>query len=75
MNKVIEALLKSNAHHARLYVDPKTVIRATRILFKGRPDRKKIEFRVTSGPPNFYERNFIKRHGTPKTIQLDNNKC
>lgn len=70
-------LVTSDAHEAVKYLSPKHVIKATRIAFQNKIDkRRNIEIRFTDGRPNYHAREFIKRckkAGEPfpvKKIQL-----
>ncbi len=59
---VVMALLNSEARRATKFVSPTEVIRAHRITFGGKLDRrnKAIDIRLKIGKPNFHERKFIK---------------
>lgn len=76
-SKLIATLIASKAHIATKYLSPKEIIRATRVLCKGRIDlRHNTEIVLTIGRPNYREREFIKacrKDGEPfpvKKIQL-----
>jgi len=76
ITEVIEAVLAGDAHRAKKYVSDKLIVRATRKLYGGKPDKAKVEIMLTIGKPNFKEREFIKmfkKVGEPfpvKKIQL-----
>lgn len=62
--KLMTVLLESSAHKATKYLGPTEVVRATRILQRGKngkkiPKRGNIDIRVTIGKPNYAERRFI----------------
>ena len=75
--RVMEALLdEEGARQAVLFVDEKRTIRATRRLYgkARRPSRRQIEVHLTDGPPNYREREIIKRcrkagAALPKAVQ------
>lgn len=64
---VLNTLLLTDAHVATKYLDPKRVVRATRISYKsgkkGRrkfaPADKEVEVRLHVGRPNYLEREFV----------------
>jgi len=78
IGEMVNVIIHEGAVKATKYLTDKEVIKATRILFKGKVDNrsKKIEIRLTIGTPNFEERKFIKNckvAGEPfpvKKIQL-----
>ena len=55
---------------ATKYISEKLIIRAVRRTFKGKVTRGNIEISFTQGKPNFAEREFIKRFGVVKSVQL-----
>ncbi|MFA5130718.1 MAG: hypothetical protein WC477_07470 [Patescibacteria group bacterium] len=61
ITEVIEAVLAGDAHKATKYVSDKLIVRATRKLYGGKPNKAKVEMMLTVGKPNFKEREFIKR--------------
>lgn len=75
-DKLIEALVASNAVKATKFISEKEIVRVTRTRYKGKFDRYKLELTVTRGKPNYREREFIKickKAGEPfpvKKIQL-----
>lgn len=79
-DNLIHALLASGAHRATKFHSEKLVSKVTRVLLRksGKPhfSRRQFEFVLTMGPPNFAEREFIKKckkAGEPfpiKKIQL-----
>lgn len=77
IDRVVDALLATDAHKATKFVSEKHVVRATRRLFGGKIlKRGSIDIVLTIGPPNYAERQFIKqlrKVGEPlplKKIQL-----
>ncbi len=58
-----EAILEGGAIQAVKYYSPKLRVKATRRLFNGKIDKrsKEVEILLTVGPPNFYERRFIRQ--------------
>lgn len=75
-SNLIETLLTTGAHTATKYLSDKRTAKATRRLYNGKPIRRQLQFVVTVGPPNYAEREFIKKckkAGEPlpvKKIQL-----
>lgn len=61
-SKLAETLIATEAHTATKYLSPKHVIRATRVVYRGRIDRRErqISIRFTDGVPNYHARQFIK---------------
>lgn len=76
--KLAALLVQANAHTATKYISPSHVVRATRIVYRGRIDKrsKAIDIRFTDGRPNYHARQFIKscqKSGEPfpvRKIQL-----
>jgi hypothetical protein len=61
-SKLAYVLIETGAHAAIKYLSPKHVIKATRICYRGRIDkRRNIDIRFTDGRPNYHAREFIKR--------------
>lgn len=58
---VIETLLTVDARTATKYLDEKTIVRASRKVFKGKFSKGNVEIILTFGKPNFKEREFIKK--------------
>lgn len=59
---VILELIANKAHVATKYLGPKDIVRATRVLCRGRIDnRRNTEVVLTIGRPNYQEREFIKK--------------
>lgn len=70
--KAIAALQQTNAHTATVYLSERRTVKATRIRYRGRPDRHTFEARLTSGRPNHRARQFIRlaqRAGEPFPIR------
>ena len=61
--RVISALVGQSVKRATKYIDPKTVITATRVTYKGKIDKRDstIDVRLKIGAPNYQERIFIKQ--------------
>lgn len=78
VGKVVDALIASNARRATKFLSEKETVRAQRVMFNGRIDKrdKRTTVVVTFGTPNYLERDFIKKlkkAGAPfpvKKIQL-----
>jgi hypothetical protein len=77
ISKVIDALVLNEAKSAVKYIDKKTVIKATRKLYRGKIDKRgNIEISLVIGKPNYEAREFIKKckkSGEPfpvKKVQL-----
>jgi hypothetical protein len=66
--ELAEAILENGAISAMKFFDEKTRVKATRRLFNGKVDKrhKEVEILFTVGPPNFWERKFVKRVGIAK---------
>ena len=75
--RVIDALFENrNCHRAIMFLSPKLVVRAKRILYKSKIDRRierqHIYIVVKIGQPNYRERRFIKdclQVGVPFPVQ------
>ena len=61
VGQAITALIRAGAHTAVKYVTPESVVRVTRMMYRGKfcPGNR-AEFLVTLGRPNFAARQFIK---------------
>jgi hypothetical protein len=76
LTKTIEILIRTESRTATKYLDEKTIVRASRKVFKGKLSKGNIEIILTIGKPNYSEREFIKKckkAGEPfpiKKIQL-----
>jgi hypothetical protein len=62
-SKLAFVLIQTEAHTATKYLSPTHVVRATRIVWRGKIDKRSrtIEIRFTDGKPNYHAREFIKR--------------
>jgi hypothetical protein len=60
IDKVVSALLGSSARSAVLFLDSKTVVRATH-RHRPRKRARRVEFVLTIGQPNHREREFIRQ--------------
>lgn len=58
--KAIAALQQSNAHTATVFLSDRRTVTATRLRYRGRPDRHTFEARLTIGRPNYRGRQFIR---------------
>lgn len=71
--KVITALIGTNARVATFYLTPSWIVRATRILYRGKISmRGNVAIRLTIGRPNYSERAFIakcKKAGEPFPVK------
>lgn len=62
VQRVVNELIWSGAFKATKYLSPNQIIRATRLTYKGRIDKRdpNIDIRLKLGRPNYAERQFIK---------------
>jgi hypothetical protein len=58
---VVEEILSGGAYKATVYLSDKLTVKATRRRFKGKFLKKTIDIILTIGPPNYEEREKIKR--------------
>ena len=61
VEKVVGALLISDAARATKFISNKFIVRAVRKTYKGKFGNKNIELNITIGKPNYAEREFIKK--------------
>lgn len=61
--QLAEILVNGKARRATKFLSEKLVVKATRKLFQGKVDRRSssVDIVLTVGPPNYAEREFIKR--------------
>lgn len=57
----VATLLQNDARMATKFVSEKTIVRATRRLYRGRIEKNEISIALTIGSPNHAERRFIAR--------------
>ena len=71
-SSVLEPVISGVAVKAIKYINSNHIIRAVRRTFKGKIDKrdKTINISFSVGKPNFAEREFIKRFGILKSVQL-----
>lgn len=60
MEKIINLLIETGAAKATKFISKKSIIRASRTIYKGKIVKGNVEIRLTIGKPNFSEREFIK---------------
>jgi len=63
IGKTVELLINTEARQATKYLSEKSVITATRRVYKGKIDKRNnsIEIVLKIGRPNYKERDFIKK--------------
>ena len=62
-SELAECILIGGAYKATRFLGPKLTVKATRKRYKGKIDKreKQIQIMFTAGPPNYEEREAIKR--------------
>ncbi len=63
LSKALVAIFETDCFRATKYLSAKEIVRATRRRYKrGKSSKRITEVVVTAGPPNWAERQFIKKH-------------
>lgn len=70
--QVVESLLESPDNKlAFKFLDEKTIVRAKRRTYKrGRLDPTRTDIHLHLGRPNYFERQYLKRHGLQKHVSI-----
>lgn len=68
---ILAEFLTGKYQQLTLVTDAKTVLRLTQETFRGKPARDRVVGRIHLGPPNYKERELLKKHKTPFQIKRE----